>query len=43
MVSITLGCPKGYPIVGNIFDLDLKRPWHTFVEWKKAYGDIVHF
>ncbi|ESK89478.1 cytochrome p450 [Moniliophthora roreri MCA 2997] len=35
--------PKGYPLVGNIFELDLKRPWHTFVEWKKTYGDIVHF
>ncbi|KAI3615363.1 cytochrome p450 [Moniliophthora roreri] len=35
--------PKGYPIIGNIFDLDTSRPWHTFVKWKKTYGDIVHF
>ncbi|ESK89576.1 cytochrome p450 [Moniliophthora roreri MCA 2997] len=35
--------PKGYPIVGNTFQLDPNRPWHTFVQWKKEYGDIVHF
>ncbi|ESK82967.1 cytochrome p450 [Moniliophthora roreri MCA 2997] len=34
--------PKGYPIVGNLFQLDSSRPWHTFVEWQKTYGDIVH-
>ncbi|ESK84360.1 cytochrome p450 [Moniliophthora roreri MCA 2997] len=33
--------PKGYPLVGNIFQLQ-NRPWHTFVEWKKTYGDIVY-
>ncbi|ESK89474.1 cytochrome p450 [Moniliophthora roreri MCA 2997] len=35
--------PKGYPLVGNIFQLDPKRPWRTFVEWHKKHGDIVHF
>ncbi|ESK83160.1 cytochrome p450 [Moniliophthora roreri MCA 2997] len=35
--------PKGYPIVGNTFQLDPSRPWNTFVEWKKMYGNIVHF
>ncbi|ESK85543.1 cytochrome p450 [Moniliophthora roreri MCA 2997] len=33
--------PKGYPLVGNIFQLQ-NRPWHTFVEWKKTYGDIIY-
>ncbi|ESK84350.1 cytochrome p450 [Moniliophthora roreri MCA 2997] len=33
--------PKGYPLVGNVFQLQ-KRPWHTFVRWKKSYGDIVY-
>ncbi|KAI3608805.1 cytochrome p450 [Moniliophthora roreri] len=33
--------PKGYPIVGNALQLR-DRPWHTFVEWKKQYGDIVY-
>ncbi|EEB99622.1 hypothetical protein MPER_00666, partial [Moniliophthora perniciosa FA553] len=22
--------------------LDTKRPWHTFTEWKREYGDIVY-
>ncbi|ESK88115.1 cytochrome p450 [Moniliophthora roreri MCA 2997] len=30
--------PKGYPIVGNTFQLDQKRPWHTFAQWKEVYG-----
>ncbi|ESK84495.1 cytochrome p450 [Moniliophthora roreri MCA 2997] len=34
--------PKGYPVVGNTFQLDRARPWHTLIEWKKAYGDIVY-
>uniref|UniRef100_A0A0W0GB59 Cytochrome p450 n=1 Tax=Moniliophthora roreri TaxID=221103 RepID=A0A0W0GB59_MONRR len=35
--------PKGYPIVGNLFQLDVDRPWHSLLEWKKIYGDIVYF
>ncbi|ESK85382.1 cytochrome p450 [Moniliophthora roreri MCA 2997] len=34
--------PKGYPVVGNLFQLDANRPWHTLLEWKKTYGDIVY-
>ncbi|EEB89794.1 hypothetical protein MPER_12074 [Moniliophthora perniciosa FA553] len=34
--------PKGYPIVGNVFQLDRRRPWHTLVKWKKTYGDIIY-
>uniref|UniRef100_A0A0W0F6S8 Cytochrome p450 n=1 Tax=Moniliophthora roreri TaxID=221103 RepID=A0A0W0F6S8_MONRR len=34
--------PKGYPIVGNLFQLDSSRPWHTFVEWQKTYGTNLH-
>uniref|UniRef100_A0A0W0GB88 Cytochrome p450 n=1 Tax=Moniliophthora roreri TaxID=221103 RepID=A0A0W0GB88_MONRR len=34
--------PKGYPIVGNLFQLDADRPWHSLLEWKKTYGDIVY-
>ncbi|ESK85439.1 cytochrome p450 [Moniliophthora roreri MCA 2997] len=34
--------PKGYPIVGNLFQLDADRPWHSLIEWKKTYGDIVY-
>ncbi|KAK7041636.1 hypothetical protein VNI00_009239 [Paramarasmius palmivorus] len=35
--------PKGYPLVGNALQLDQNRPWHTFVEWKRKYGEIVYF
>ncbi|KAI3615364.1 cytochrome p450 [Moniliophthora roreri] len=35
--------PKGYPVIGSILQLDGDRPWHTFVQWGKTYGDIVHF
>ncbi|KAI3606358.1 cytochrome p450 [Moniliophthora roreri] len=34
--------PKGYPIVGNLFQLDADRPWHSLIEWKKTYGDIMY-
>uniref|UniRef100_A0A0W0F5Q6 Cytochrome p450 n=1 Tax=Moniliophthora roreri TaxID=221103 RepID=A0A0W0F5Q6_MONRR len=34
--------PKGYPIVGNLFQLDVDQPWHSLIEWKKTYGDIVY-
>ncbi|ESK83389.1 o-methylsterigmatocystin oxidoreductase [Moniliophthora roreri MCA 2997] len=34
--------PKGYLIVGNLFQFDVNRSWHTLVEWKKIYGDIVY-
>jgi hypothetical protein len=32
--------PQGLPIFGSIFELDRQRPWHTFVEWKKEYGEV---
>uniref|UniRef100_A0A0W0F749 Cytochrome p450 n=1 Tax=Moniliophthora roreri TaxID=221103 RepID=A0A0W0F749_MONRR len=34
--------PKGYPFVGNLFQLDVNRPWRFLVKWKKTYGDIVY-
>ncbi|ESK87808.1 cytochrome p450 [Moniliophthora roreri MCA 2997] len=34
--------PKGYPVVGSLFQLDLNRPWHSLAEWKKTYDDIVY-
>ncbi|KAG6917741.1 hypothetical protein DXG01_001279 [Tephrocybe rancida] len=32
--------PKGWPIVGNLFDMPKETMWHTFAEWGKTYGDI---
>uniref|UniRef100_A0A0W0F308 Cytochrome p450 n=1 Tax=Moniliophthora roreri TaxID=221103 RepID=A0A0W0F308_MONRR len=34
--------PEGLPVVGSIFQLDRERPWRTFAEWKREYGDIVY-
>ena len=30
--------PKGYPIVGNTFQMPKDRPWLQFTEWAKQYG-----
>ncbi|EEB91708.1 hypothetical protein MPER_09895 [Moniliophthora perniciosa FA553] len=34
--------PKGYPVIGNLFQLDVNRPWRSLLEWKETYGDIVY-
>ncbi|EEB88897.1 hypothetical protein MPER_13076 [Moniliophthora perniciosa FA553] len=35
--------PKGYPLVGNIFQIDANQLWNTLLKWEKDYGDIVYF
>jgi len=30
--------PKGYPVIGNIFDMPSCREWETFTEWGRTYG-----
>lgn len=30
--------PKGYPIIGNLFDFPIDKPWLTYHEWSKVYG-----
>ncbi|KAG2058823.1 cytochrome P450 [Suillus hirtellus] len=34
--------PPGWPLIGNIMDMPYFRPWITFTEWGKKYGDISH-
>ncbi|OJA19251.1 hypothetical protein AZE42_05985 [Rhizopogon vesiculosus] len=34
--------PAGRPLVGNIPDMPQDKPWLTFTEWGKKYGDISH-
>lgn len=34
--------PRGLPLVGNIQDIPHVKPWLTFAEWGKKYGDILH-
>ena len=30
--------PKGYPLIGNFFDLPTIKPWLVYDEWFKTYG-----
>jgi hypothetical protein len=30
--------PKGYPLIGNLFDIPLDKPWMVYDEWRKTYG-----
>ncbi|KAK0214140.1 cytochrome P450 [Armillaria fumosa] len=32
--------PKGYPLIGNLFDVPMEREWEAWTEWGKKYGDI---
>ncbi|KAG1730688.1 cytochrome P450 [Suillus paluster] len=34
--------PRLLPFLGNILDIDVARPWLTYAEWGKQYGDIVY-
>ncbi|KAH9049218.1 cytochrome P450 [Lactarius deliciosus] len=35
--------PRGYPLIGNIFDMPSSREWETFTEWGRKYGPITYF
>jgi len=35
--------PRGWPIVGNIQDIPQIKPWLTFAEWGKKYGECFLF
>ena len=30
--------PKGYPLIGNLFDMPAMKPWVVYDEWRKTYG-----
>ncbi|KAG2152670.1 cytochrome P450 [Suillus bovinus] len=34
--------PPGLPLIGNVLDMPNIRPWLTFAEWGRKYGDISH-
>ena len=31
--------PKGYPLIGNLFDFPIANPWLIYKEWCKTYGN----
>ncbi|KAF8880683.1 cytochrome P450 [Infundibulicybe gibba] len=35
--------PKGLPVIGNLLGAPVEKQWLVYMEWAKAYGDIVHF
>lgn len=36
--------PKGYPIIGNVWDIPRERAWLTYAEWAERYkSDVVQF
>lgn len=35
--------PQSLPFLGNVGDIDLARPWRTYSEWKKKYGQYCDF
>ena len=30
--------PKGYPLIGNLSDFPVNKPWLVYEEWCKTYG-----
>ena len=32
--------PKGYPLIGNLFDVPKDKPWVVYDKWRKTYGKI---
>ena len=30
--------PKGYPLLANLFDVPIDKPWLVYDEWRKTYG-----
>ena len=30
--------PKGYPLIGNLFDMPVHNPWVVYDDWRKTYG-----
>ena len=34
--------PKGYPLIGNLFDMPVDKPWLVYDEWRKTYGKFYY-
>jgi hypothetical protein len=36
--------PKGYPVIDNLFDMPIDKPWLVYDKWCKTYGEpfIIH-
>ena len=34
--------PKGYPLIGNLFDMSVDRPWVVYDELRETYGNYFY-
>ncbi len=34
--------PKGFPLIGNLWDVPAEYPWLTYAQWAATYGDILY-
>ncbi|KAF8657595.1 hypothetical protein AX16_002176 [Volvariella volvacea WC 439] len=34
--------PKGLPLIGSVLTMPTQKPWFTFAEWVKRYGDMIY-
>jgi len=34
--------PKGYPLIGNVFDMTVSEIWEVALKWGKTYGDTIY-
>ena len=30
--------PKGYPLIGSLFDMPIEKAWFVYDDWRKIYG-----
>ncbi len=35
--------PKGYPVIGNVYQTPQRYPWLAYAEWKEKYGSVSSF
>ncbi|CCL99497.1 uncharacterized protein FIBRA_01515 [Fibroporia radiculosa] len=33
--------PRGWPIIGNVFDMPTSYQWKTYTQWAEKWGDII--
>ncbi|KAL1938327.1 hypothetical protein VTO73DRAFT_11778 [Trametes versicolor] len=33
--------PRGWPVIGNVFDMPASYHWKTFAMWGEQYGDLI--
>ncbi len=34
--------PKGFPLIGNLWDVPVEYPWVTYARWTATYGDVFY-